>query len=59
MRKVNHQASMLIKGARCLNFGPSMHLRPFFVCSSSEGSGEIARMRRLAWAFVACIGGKY
>ena len=24
---------------------------PYFMCANSEGSGETARMRRLAWAF--------
>ena len=29
------------------------------VWASSEGSGETARMRRLAWTFAARIGDKY
>ena len=28
--------------ARGLNFGPSLHLHPYFVDASSEGSGESA-----------------
>ena len=27
-------------GARDLNFGPSLHLHPYFVCVSSKGSGK-------------------
>ena len=34
--------------ARDLNFGLSLHLHPYFVCASSEGSGESAHVRRLA-----------
>ena len=29
----------------------TLHLLPYFMCANSEGSGETARMRRLAWAF--------
>ena len=34
--------------ARGLNFGPRLHLHPYFVYASSEGSGESAHMHRLA-----------
>ena len=34
--------------ARGLNFGLSPHLHPYFVYTSSEGSGESANLRRLA-----------
>ena len=30
-----------------------------FAYANSEGSGETARMRRLAWTFAARIGDKY
>ena len=33
---------------RALNFGQSLHLYPYFVYASIEGSGESARMRSLA-----------
>ena len=29
------------------------------MCANSEGSGEIARMCRLAWAFAGCLYDKY
>ena len=32
--------------------GPFVYFLPYFMCANSEGSGETARMRRLAWAFV-------
>ena len=35
---------------RCLNFGPTYHLLPYFMFVKSEGSGETARMNRLTWA---------
>ena len=34
-------------------------LDSLLVCASSRGSGETARMRRLAWTFAARIGHKY
>ena len=36
------------RGVRCLIFGPSLYLHPYFVYVSSEGSDESAYMRRLA-----------
>ena len=38
-------------GARCLIFGRILRLLPYFMYANSEGSGETAQMRRLAWAF--------
>ena len=35
-------------GARCLIFGRTLCLLPYFMCANSEGSGETARMHRLA-----------
>ena len=29
----------------------TLRLLPYFMCANSEGSGETAQMRRLAWAF--------
>ena len=46
-------------GDRCLIFGRTLRLFPYFMCANSEGSGETARMRRLAWAFVGRLCGKY
>ena len=40
-------------GARGQNFGPSLHLHPYFVSASNEGSGDSARTRRLAGVFVS------
>ena len=33
---------------RCLIFGRTLRLFPYFMCANSEGSGETARIRRLA-----------
>ena len=35
-------------GARCLIFGWTLRLLPYFMFANSEGSGETARMCRLA-----------
>ena len=35
-------------GARCVIFGLTLRLLPYFMCANSEGSGETARMHRLA-----------
>ena len=32
---------------------------PFFMCANSEGSGETAWLRSLAWAFAGCLCDKY
>ena len=47
------------RGARALAFCLKVPLDSLFVWASSEGSGETARMRRLAWTFAARIGDKY
>ena len=46
-------------GARCLIFGQTLRLLPYFMCANSDGSGETARMRRLTWAFPCRLCGKY
>ena len=46
-------------GARCQVFGRTLCLRPYFMCANSEGSGEAARMCRLAWAFAVRLCDKY
>ena len=46
-------------GARCLIFGWTLRLFPYFMCANSEGSGETARMHRLAWAFAGRLCDKY
>ena len=38
-------------GTRCLLFGRTLRLLPYFICANSQGSGETAQMRRLASAF--------
>ena len=48
-----------ISGTRCLIFGRTLRLLPYIMCANSEGSGETARMRRLAWAFVGRLCDKY
>ena len=45
--------------ARDLVFCLKVPLASLLVWASSEGSGETARMRRLAWTFAARIGDKY
>ena len=40
-------------------FGQTHRLLPYFVCANSEGSGETARMRRLACAFAGRLCDKY
>ena len=47
------------RGARDLAFCVKIPLDSLLVWASSEGSGETARMRRLAWTFAARIGDKY
>ena len=47
------------RGARDLAFCLKVLLDSLLVWASSEGSGETARMRRLAWTFAARIGDKY
>ena len=47
------------RGARDLAFCLKVPLDSLLVWASSEGSGETARMRRLAWIFAARIGDKY
>ena len=47
------------RGARELAFCLKVPLDSLPVWASSGGSGETARMRRLAWTFAARIGDKY
>ena len=47
------------RGARDLAFCLKVPLDSLLVWASSRDSGEIARMRRLAWTFAARIGDKY
>ena len=47
------------RGARDLAFCLRVPLDSLLVWASSGGSGETARMRRLAWTFAARIGDKY
>ena len=47
------------RGDRDLVFWLKVPLDSLLVWASSEGSGETARMRRLAWTFAARIGYKY
>ena len=47
------------RGTRDLAFCLKVPLDSLLVWASSEGSGETARMRRLAWTFAARIGDKY
>ena len=47
------------RGARDLAFCLKVPLDSLLVWASSEGSGETARMRRLAWTVAARIGDKH
>ena len=47
------------RGATDLAFCLKVPLDSLLVWASSKGSGETARMRRLAWTFAARIGDKY
>ena len=47
------------RGARDLAFCLKVPLDSLLVWASSEGSGETAQMRMLAWTFAARIGDKY
>ena len=47
------------RGARDMAFCLKVPLDSLIVWASSEGSGETARMRSLAWTFTARIGNKY
>ena len=47
------------RGARDLAFCLKVPLDSLLVWASSNGSGETARMRRLAWTFAARIGDMY
>ena len=47
------------RGATDLAFCLKVPLDSLLVWASSEGSGETARMRRLAWTFAARIGDRY
>ena len=40
-------------------FGRTLRLLPYFMWANSEGSGETAQMRRLAWAFAGRLCDKY
>ena len=47
------------RGARDLAFCLKVPLDSLLIWASSGGSGETARMRRLAWTFAARLGDKY
>ena len=49
------QSSGVRSPALCLKLLPV----PYIMLANSEGSGETARMRRLAWVFTVCIYDKY
>ena len=59
---INHSSNAHAQptsGARCQIFGRTLRLPPYFMCANSEGSGETARMPRLAWAFTGRLCDKY
>ena len=46
-------------GDKCLIFGWTLCLLPYFMWANSEGSDETTQMRRLAWAFAGRLCDKY
>ena len=52
-------ACVAISGVRCLIFGRTLCLLPYFMCANSESSGETERMGRFAWAFAGLLCDKY
>ena len=52
-------ARAAIQWDQMFNFGRTLRVLPFFMCANSEGSGETARMRRLAWTFAGRLCHKY
>ena len=53
------RACAAIRWGYMSDFGRTLRLLPYFKCANSEGSGETARMRRLAWAFASRLCDKY
>ena len=51
IQKVQHHVQLFSK-SRELNVGLSLHLHPYFVNASSEGSGKSAHLHRLIWALL-------
>ena len=52
-------ALFVLAHAGCLIFGRTLRLFPYFMCVNSEGSGETARMRRIAWDVAGRLCDKY
>ena len=46
-------------GARCLIFGWTILLLPYFMCLNGNGSGKTTQMHRLVWAFAGRLCDKY
>ena len=44
---------------KCLIFGWTLRLLPYFMCANSKGSGETARLPSLSWAFAGRLCDKY
>ena len=59
LSSVNSFFKRACSGAKCLISGRTLRLLPYFMCANSEGSGETAWMRRLAWAFTSRLCEKY
>ena len=57
--QISTEHTQPFRGVRDLAFCLKVPLDSLLVWASSEGSGETARMRRLAWTFAAHIGDKY
>ena len=55
----SNQHAQASSGARCLIFGRTLRLLPYFMCANSKGSGETARMRRLTKACAGRLCDKY
>ena len=59
LRKLILQTRMCTRPMRLDAWFWSKGLLSYFMCANSEGSGETARMRRLAWAFAGRHCDKY
>ena len=51
IENLSHMCKSPLNAHRGLNFGMSPYLSSYFVVTSSEGSGESTRLRRLARSF--------
>ena len=56
---IKYKLSQLMRLWPIMRFGRILHLLPYFMCANSKGSGETARMHRLARVFAGRLCDKY